>query len=226
MIELQVFDSADALAGAAAALFLSRLESNCALSVAVSGGSTPGPAYRKIAGLAIDWSDVNVWWVDERFVPTTDEASNERLVREAWLNQVSIPSEQIHPMYREGDPNAAAEVYEAIWRRELGDGGVDLAFMGIGGDGHTASLFPGDQESLESPRLVVPTLSPAGVAQRISLTRAALSRCEELVFLATGKEKAPYVTSIRAGKGDWPSCQIARAAKKVTLLVDHAAAGD
>lgn len=225
MVEVLVFDNAEELALAAAGIFRDRLEHNCALSVAVSGGSTPGPSYQKIAELNIDWNEISIWWVDERFVDPSDDASNEKLVRTHWLNRVSVPFDQVHPMYRDASPQTAAETYESEWIYAFGEGGVDLAFMGIGADGHTASLFPGDTASLESDRLVIPTTSPAGVAQRVTLTKKALSRCGELVFIATGKEKAPYVKSMTQGTGEWPSCVVSRAAKKVTILVDREAYG-
>ena len=226
MVELKVCESKEELADAAAQIFMDLWQHDCAMSVAVSGGSTPGPAYEKISKLDIDWTELSIWWVDERFVPPTDDASNEKLVRDTWLSKVHILPEQIHPMYRPGDPAKEAVTYESEWIFELGDDkGVDIAFMGIGADGHTASLVPGDQASMDSDSLVVATTSPSGVAQRLTLTKKALSLCGELVFLATGKEKAPYVKAMIDGTGDWPCCQVARAAKKVTLLVDKEAMG-
>jgi len=223
-MEILVLGSKEELAIEAERIFLERFVLAGRLSVALSGGTTPGPAYRRIAALPVDWSAVDVWWVDERFVDPSDPESNERLGRETWLKHIPIPTDHVHPMYRAGTPEEAALAYEGEWQQCFGNGGVDLAFMGVGPDGHTASIFPGNETIFESDRLVAPTVSPAGVAQRITLTPKALERCHELVILVTGVEKAPYVKGLAEGTGDWPACRVARAAKRVTLLTDTPAA--
>lgn len=227
MVQIKVLDDAAAIANAAAELFFERataaLEAGRDFSTAVSGGSTPGPAYAKIATLPLDWSRIHIWWVDERFVPPDDENSNEKLVREAWLNHVPIPYQNVHPMFQPGPIDKASVDYENAWTDAFGEGGVDLAFMGIGNDGHTASIFPGDTVSLDTHRLVLATKSPAGVSQRVSLTKLALSRCSELVFLVTGDAKSSYVKALADGSGSWPACQVARSARSALVLADRAA---
>lgn len=178
------------------AALLRAAPANRPLALALSGGSTPAPLYRRLATLDVPWERLHVFWVDERFVPPTDARSNERLVREALLEAVPVPAAHVHPVPTDAaTPGEAADRYDARLREVLGaDGGFTVAILGAGDDGHTASLFPG--QPLDHPgRFAVHTRAPATspVTDRITVTRALLAQSEHVVFLVTGETKAPIV---------------------------------
>jgi 6-phosphogluconolactonase len=158
-------------------------------SLALSGGSTPRPAYELAARLETRWRDVDVWFADERCVEPSDERSNYRLVRETLLDALAIPP-NLHRIRGEHEPEQAAADYDA----ELRDTGLDLVLLGIGADGHTASLFPNAPSLDERDRLAV--AAEAGLdplVPRVTLTIPAIARAELALYLVTGEEKAEAV---------------------------------
>jgi 6-phosphogluconolactonase len=197
--------------------------------VALAGGNTPRGLYELLAAAPyrdqIDWAKVWVFWSDERWVPPSDPNSNEGMARAALLDHVPVPAYQVFPMYREGSVSDGAEAYEATIKGRLP---FDLTLLGMGDDGHTASLFPGIAELDEQHRLVVPTTSPKGVPQRISLTLPAFQRIGPLLFLVAGADKAePLARAF--GESDAlrpPSGAVARAARRALWYIDAAAAAD
>lgn len=200
------------------------------LALGVSGGSTPAPLYRALADEDVPWERLHVFWVDERFVPPTDDRSNERLVREALLERVPVPEANIHPVPTHlPTVEAAADAYDATLRRILGDaGGFTVAVLGVGEDGHTASLFPG--QPIDHPgRRAVHTLAPdtSPVRDRITVTRELLADSETALFLVTGENKRDVVERcVCEGGGDptLPAAQVHGRDETVWLL-DRAAAG-
>lgn len=210
-------------------------------AVALAGGSTPRPLYERLAAPphrdAIDWARVDVFWGDERCVPPDHPDSNHRLAREALLDRVPVPAGRIHRIEGEDpDPDRAARRYEAELRRVLdapppGVPRLDLALLGLGEDGHTASLFPGSPALAVDDRLVVAVrASEAGVGppvvDRITLTPPALAAARAALFLVVGEAKAEAVraTLERSGEsGRWPARTVDPAA--ATWLLDAAAAG-
>ena len=232
---MQTFSDLDSLSRAGADLFVKlsgqAIASRGVFHVALSGGSTPKRMFELLATDAyrdtVDWSNIHTFWGDERFVPPTDEQSNEHMARKALLSHVPIPPENIHGMYEEGDPETAAADYETLIRRELGpELALDLTMLGIGPDGHTASLFPGEPAVHEKARLVVAGLGHAGVAQRITMTPTLLNRSRYVLFLVAGADKAAPMKRILEGPENWeetPSQAIARHAPNVIWLVDQAA---
>lgn len=193
-------------------------------SLVLTGGSTPRVAYQLAAELEPDWSRIELWWVDERCVPPDDQASNYGMAKKALLDRVGQPPAAIHRMRGElGRDEGAAE-----YRHELdGVGSFDLVLLGLGPDGHIASLFPGFPTLDVTQREVVG--SEAGhepFIDRISLTLPRLCRTRELLFLVAGEGKADAVARALAGE---PSHQtpgsLARAAEGTTrAVVDRAAA--
>jgi 6-phosphogluconolactonase len=158
--------------------------------VALAGGSTVGPAYRKTAALAPDWSGVEVWWGDERAVPPDDERSNYRLGRETLLDQLEAPPAAVHRVEGELGAVEAARRYEEA----LEDVTLDLALNGIGPDGHTASLFAHAPALEERDRRAVaaePGLEP--LVARVTLTPPVFAATGLLVYLVTGAAKAEAV---------------------------------
>ncbi len=197
---LRVFeDPAEMIRQAAAEV--ARLASRTAarrgrFSVALAGGNTPRPLYEALARDhldAIPWDLVHVFWGDERFVPHDDPRSNYRMAREALLSRVPIPSDQIHPMPTEGvTPEEAARAYEATLRRHFEESWprFDLALLGLGADGHTASLFPGSPALRERRRLVAVALAPDEPRQRLTLTFPVFNHAGHVHFIAGGAGKA------------------------------------
>jgi 6-phosphogluconolactonase len=152
--------------------------------VALCGGSTPRRAYELAAGLEPDWSGVEVWWGDERCVPPDDERSNFRLAREALLERIGRRPRAVHRILGELDPYEAASRYDD----ELRGVTLDLVLLGLGADGHTASLFPHHEALGEVERLAV-AVEHADVA-RVTLTPPPLRSARHVVFLTVGTEKA------------------------------------
>ncbi len=175
-------------------------------SVALAGGSTPRALYRNLAGPAfagkIQWRDIHLFWGDERAVSPDHPDSNYRMADEALISQVPIPPENVHRMPGERrNLDAAAEAYEKALRRffEPTDDGwpsFDLVLLGIGLDGHTASLFPGSPVLEEKVRWVAAPHIEKLNAARLTLTLPVFNHARQLFFLAAGKEKAPVIREI------------------------------
>jgi 6-phosphogluconolactonase len=166
-------------------------------SLVLTGGSTPGAAYARAAALQPDWSDVELWWGDERCVPPDDERSNYRLAKETLLDRLDEAPRAVHRIRGELQPaDAAGELDKALDGVEL-----DLLLLGLGPDGHVASLFPGSpQLDVEDRRA---TSGPAGLepwVDRVTMTMPALRSAQRIVFLVTGEDKAEAV--VRAFEGD------------------------
>ncbi len=194
--------------------------------LAVSGGRTPIPVYERLAAFPdrLDGTAIDVFWADERLVPSSDVLSNAKAVRDAWLDRVPVPSARIHPIDGTLEPLAAADAYELAVREILGnDGRFDLVVLGIGADGHTASLFPRHQALTERDRWVVPVHTPAAPPWRVTLTLPAINAARRVLFLAVGREKAEAVRALAAGE-PVPAGQVRLSTGGVALLVDDAAA--
>jgi 6-phosphogluconolactonase len=164
--------------------------------------------YARLAELPLDWDSWHVWWSDERAVPPDDPDSNERLARETLLSRVPIPEEQIHPL-------RSTEV-------ELPDA-FDLVLLGLGRDGHTASLFPGHEDELEDPAplvyVPVPGLPP--LHPRVTFSLAYLNAQPTVALLVSGEEKRDVLARVLDRDEELPAARL-RAAETV-LLVDEAA---
>ena len=155
-------------------------------SLALAGGTTPKATYESLAGLQLDWSLIDVFFGDERCVPADHAESNYRLAKAALFDRIAIPSERIHRMLGElADRDAAARAYEA----EL-PGRLDVVVLGIGEDGHTASLFPGSPALHEQLRRVVPVIGPKPPPERLTLTPPVLTAARVCIVLASGAGKA------------------------------------
>lgn len=189
-------------------------------SVALSGGSTPRDAYRLAARLEGRWRDVDLWFVDERCVPPGDARSNYRLVRETLLDGLAVPP-NVHRVRGERPPEEAAADYDA----ELRGRTIDLALLGVGADGHTASLFPHAPALEERGRRAVaadPGLEP--YVPRVTMTIPALAEVELVLYLVTGAEKAEAVSRAFGGDPDPATpASLVRGRRTVALLDDASA---
>jgi 6-phosphogluconolactonase len=191
----------------------------------LSGGPTAAACYERVAALpsgVVDWSVVDVFMGDERMVPADHPDANQRLVRETLVDKVGC---SFTPMPTEGDPQGCATTYQNIVRDVLAGPGLDLVHLGMGPDGHTASLFPGTP-ALEAPAdvLVAATTDPDGrnPHHRLTLTLGAIGRARLVVFTVTGAAKRQAVERLLAGE-DLPAARVR--AGEVRWLVDREARG-
>ncbi len=163
--------------------------------VVLAGGSTPERAYRQLARSEADWACWELYLGDERCLPPDDAARNSRMIEDAWLGRSSIAADQVHWIPAELGPEQGARDYEAVIEPVLP---FDLVLLGMGEDGHTASLFPGHRHA--QARLVVPvTDAPKSPADRISLNFSALRQTREMLLLVTGAGKRQAVHRWRDG---------------------------
>ncbi len=175
-------------------------------TIAVAGGSTPKPLYELLALQSLDWSKVHVFWGDERYVPVSDPKSNEGMTRKAWLDRVAIPAENIHPVPTyDNDPADAAQRYQQHIQEFFGIlpsefPKLDLVLLGIGDDGHTASLFPGTRALTVMDRLV--TFGQKDDRPRVTFTATLINKADTILFLVDGIGKASALKAIMATDGD------------------------
>ena len=205
-------------------------------SVALSGGSTPRRLFQLLAErgrAALPWDDIELWWGDERAVPPDHADSNYRMAREALIEPLGIAASRVHRIAAERLADAAARAYEAELTRALGAPPVlDLVLLGMGPDGHTASLFPGSPALDETRRWVVdnPVTSPLvhGSATRITLTAPAINAARCVRFLVAGADKAAALAAVLQGPRAphrFPAQLIAPTSGDLAWFVDAAAAG-
>jgi 6-phosphogluconolactonase len=239
---IRTFPDAESLAGAAAHEFVRCAQKATAdrgrFTVALSGGSTPKRLYQLLAAepfrSQVDWGRVDFFWGDERCVPPDHPESNYRMAREAMLASLPVPAERVHRMEAERpDRDAAARDYQDVLARVFGAaaGGeppaFDLALLGMGPDGHTASLFPHTDALRETVRWVVPNHVPQLHANRLTLTLPVFDRAREVLFLVAGADKAGRLVEVLAGPDDperLPSQSIRPANGLILWFVDRAAA--
>jgi 6-phosphogluconolactonase len=205
------------------------------VAVCLSGGSTPQRLFRLMAAPpyrgSFPWPHLHLFWGDERFVPQTDARSNFRMVHEALLSRVPIPAANVHPIPTEHtDPEAAAEAYESMLKKHYGADRLlparplfDVTLLGLGADGHTASLFPGTSALAERRRWAAPVIGAADEA-RITLTYPALESSRQVAFLVEGEEKRPIVARLAKGDADLPAAHL-KPVGQLTWFLDQAAAG-
>jgi len=192
-------------------------------AIVLTGGTSPGRAYELAVEAEPDWSGAELWWGDERCVPPEDDRSNYRLARERLLGGLSAHPREVHRIRGELGAEAAAGEYDA----ELDGAELDLVLLGIGPDGHTASLFPDEPTLDERARRAIPAeakLEP--FVDRVTLTVPVLSSAPEVLFLVTGEQKADAVERAFGRPPDrgTPSSLIRSVSGKTRVVADAAAA--
>jgi 6-phosphogluconolactonase len=200
-------------------------------NLVLAGGSTPKAAYALLAAPpvrdALDWTKVHFFFGDERCVPPDDDQSNYKMARETLLAPLGIAESHAFRMRGEDEPQAAALDYAALLRRELGAEPVfDLVMLGMGPDGHTASLFPGTDPLLDDDLLVKAPFVAKFESYRITLTPRAINAAREVAIATAGPEKTAALTAVLEGPRDpvkFP-IQIVRPAGRLVWLVDRVAA--
>ncbi|BAY49966.1 6-phosphogluconolactonase (plasmid) [Scytonema sp. HK-05] len=239
--EIQVFANPEALTQAAATKFVQQahqaIQARGRFTIALSGGSTPKSLYALLAtqpwGNQIPWNQVHLFWGDERHVPPSDPSSNFRMTQERLLFQVPIPHQNVHRIKAENpDAQAVAAEYERDLKQffQLGEHQFprfDLVLLGMGANGHTASLFPGTAAVDEQTRLVVAPWVEELNTNSITLTPPAINNALEVIFFVTGTEKAATLKAVLEGQyqPERLPAQIIRPTQgKVVWMVDQAAA--
>lgn len=198
------------------------LQSRERCSLALSGGSTPTPVYRQLATELPEgelWGRLDIYFADERCVPPADPASNYRMAKESLLDLLPVPSPRVHRMEGERpDHDKAARAYEAILPRRL-----DLLVLGLGADGHTASLFPGAPSLAESRRRILPVTAPEPPRDRLTVTPPVIRDARLTVGLVAGADKATALARVIDGPWD-PNRTPGQLARAGLWIVDSAAA--
>jgi 6-phosphogluconolactonase len=217
-VSVHVFESAGLVAEAAADAFVARarhaIESGQLFNVALSGGSTPVRLFKLLAAEPyrdrVPWERVHLFWGDERTLPPDHPDSNFGAANEALLSKLDLPRENVHRIHGEHrHPEIAAADYEAELRRHFGLAETefprfDLAYLGMGADGHTASLFPDSEALEERRRLAVAQWVETLGAQRITLTCPTFNNASCILLLVTGGEKAETLSEVLEGPADPP----------------------
>jgi 6-phosphogluconolactonase len=234
---IQIYPTTEALSHAAAQLFVQAsqeaLESSDRFAVVLSGGSTPEPIYRLLAQEPyreqVRWSNSHVFWGDERCVPRNHVENNARMAWDALLHHVPIPKNQVHPILSEESPAQAANHYETILRVFFHDAPprFDLVVLGLGENGHTASLFPHTSILAEPNRWVKEVFVQELNRYRVSLTAPIINQATRIVFLTHGRQKAQVLRDVLLGplQPEELPAQLIRPALGETLwLVDREAA--
>jgi len=210
------------------------LAANAPFRVSLSGGSTPKALYGLLASdqfsRRFPWRLVSWYWGDERFVPYDHPESNYGMTREAMLAKVPVPPENIHPVPADGRPEDAARRYQRTLQQAYGATNLDPArplfdvtLLGLGPDGHTASLLPGEPV-LEEREQWVAVVAHGRPEIRITMTYPAIESSRRVAFLVAGREKAAVLRAIRAGGSQVPAAQV-RPVGELVWFVDRAAAG-
>jgi 6-phosphogluconolactonase len=230
-------DNPDELAHAAAELFrdaaLQAIAEQGRFSAALSGGATPrrlfrrlGTSYRK----KIAWDKVHLFWSDERCVPRDHEQSNFRLAYDELISCIWIPSENIHRIKGELRAGDAARYYETEMTKHFREDlpVFDLIMLGVGADGHTASLFPGSEALGEKQRLALPVFSSTALHWRVTLTLPVLNAAKQVLFLVSGRSKSGIVSALINRKEDngYPAAMVKPPAGNITWLLDRDAASE
>jgi 6-phosphogluconolactonase len=234
--EMQVYRDARVLAEAVADFFVTTgtlaMADRGAFNVALSGGNTPRAAYELLAAEplreALSWSDVFVYFGDERCVPPDDEQSNYRMAEKAFLNAIDIRPANVHRIRGEIDPGLAANEYASILRTDLGDPPVfDLVMLGLGPDGHTASLFPGTPPDEHEEVLVRGVYAKSQMMWRVTITPKVINAARNVMFAVEGPDKAQILADVYQGPIDptkYPAQIVHPYSGRLVWLVDERAA--
>ena len=234
--EIKVVPDASALALEGAERFVSlaheAIDQRGRFCAALSGGRTPEQMFQLLAEdpyrSQVLWQKVEIFFGDERCVPPDSPESNYHTASESLIRKVPIPGDNVYRMRGEIDPNEAAIEYGQMLKEKFGDGGLDLVFLGMGPDGHTASLFPGTEALRETRHRCVANYVPKLGAWRITMTAPFINRASAVLFLVAGADKAQRVAEVLEGPPDperLPSQLIRPDPGKLLWLLDAAAAG-
>lgn len=223
---IEIYSDAKELARAAAEYFVAQ----CPETVALSGGSTPKLMFQVLADQfrdEVDWSRIHFFWSDERHVPPDDAESNYRMANEALLSHVPVTTSNVHRIRGENpDATAVASEYKQtiidVTKQTLPR--LDLIFLGLGTDGHTASIFPGSEVLNETERLVAAPYVEKFKTHRITMTLPLLNNGASIVFLVSGAEKAEIVKAVLQGEYKYPAQAVKPTQGELIWMLDKDAA--
>jgi 6-phosphogluconolactonase len=234
--ELRVYADSGAVAQALADSFVmagrAAIAERGGFAVALSGGNTPRAAYELLAAdplrTSLPWNEVFIYFGDERCVPPDDDRSNYHMAREAFLGAVPIPDANVARIRGEADPGLAANEYASILRADLGaNPRFDLVMLGLGEDGHTASLLPGIAQDIEESSLVEAAYAESQAMWRVTVTPKVINAAQRVVFAVEGTAKACALAAVYEGPRDpiaYPAQLVQPSSGELTWLVDDAAA--
>ncbi len=232
-MNLQILASKEDLARAAAELFVRKSSEAVAqkgsFTVALSGGSTPKALYELLADQfrdQIPWPNIHFYWSDERHVPPDHPESNYRIANEAMLSRVPVSPANVHRILSENPAADAARDYEDTIKEIGEDPRIDLIFLGLGTDGHTASIFPGSEVLDETERLVAAPWVEKLNTFRITMTLPLLNNGASVVFLVSGAEKAQIVKEVLEGPEKYPAQAVKPHNGELIWMLDQDAAKD
>ena len=232
--QIHIAETAEQTAEDIAHFFADWVKDKPLVALALSGGSTPQVIFRLWAEQyleSIDWKKIHFFWGDERCVPPEDKGSNFKMANGLFLSKIDIPQENIHRIRGEADPEEearryAAEIQDTVSTRN-GFPAFDMILLGMGGDGHTASIFPHQMKLLTADAICGLATHPESGQQRITLTGKVLNNATEVAFLVTGQGKAQKVEEIIKGKegsSRYPAAHIEPTHGRLHWFVDEAAA--
>ena len=236
--ELRIFQDSERLSRHAANLFIERsnraIRERTRFLVALNGGGTPTRLFQLLAedySKEIDWSKVHVFWGDERCVPPDNEGSNYHQANELLLSKVSLPENNVHRALGELDPTSAsknyAETLKTFAEPDLDFPRFDLVYLGMGEDGHTASLFPNSPVQVNEPVIAVTANYQDRPANRVTLTQQVFNQARMIVFMATGEKKAETLARVLSERYNpelYPAQRIDPKDGQLIWLVDDSAA--
>lgn len=234
---MTIFKDTETLSRTAAELFVETarqaVQERGRFTVALTGGSSPVQLYKLLAQAPyrdqVPWEQTYVFWGDERWVPLSDERSNARMARETLLNHVPVPQDQVYPMWGSGEPEDFALEYEQLLQKHFHQQApqFDLILLGMGDDGHTASLFPGTEVLQETSRWVRAYYLTPQSMYRVTLTAPLINEARKIVFMTFGANKAEALFQVLEGAPNpekYPSQLIEPQSGELLWLVDEAAA--
>jgi 6-phosphogluconolactonase len=221
----KIFADPEELARGAAEYFVARAPR----TVALSGGSTPKRMFEMLVGQSVRWEGLQFFWSDERHVPPDHPESNYRMANEALLSHVPVLAENVHRIHSENPSaaDAAADYQQtiiAVTKQPLPR--LDLIFLGLGTDGHTASIFPGSEVLHETKRLVAAPYVEKFNSYRITMTLLLLNNGTTVVFLVSGAEKAQIVKEVLEGENKYPAQAVKPTHGELIWMLDEAAASE
>ena len=232
-MEIKIFDSPIETAQAFAAFMLEKHKERGKLNIALSGGSTPKILFDILAKDyhdRFDWAKINLYWGDERCVPPTDDESNYKMTLDHLLSKVNIPEKNIHRIKGEEDPSEEAQRYDNLIETNLPseeDNPVfDIVILGMGTDGHTASIFPYEIELLDSTNNCEVATHPDSGQKRITLTGPVINQARNICFLVTGDNKKEKIKQIVEGTElakNYPAFHINAKHGELIWFIDEAA---
>ena len=182
-------------------------DSNFPFTIALSGGDTPGPLFSVLGDQhrdAVNWNNVHFFWVDERCVPPDNQESNFGMTQKVFLSKIKIPEDNIHRIRGEDNPEKEAERYsEEIKHFTTKRNGIpffDIILLGLGEDGHTASVFPGNEKLFQSDNICTTALHPVTGNTRLTITGKVINNARQIIFIVTGRNKSEIVRKVIDGK--------------------------